>query len=446
MLFSTVTVTSGSDTGTGTLRAALSLASPGDNIDFAPAIREVDLSTAGLTLTQNVTLLNDLGTGSVTIKGNSSFTIFSVNSGVTASISGLNVTAGSGTSGGGLYNDGTLTLTGDTFTSNSAGTGAGIYNDAAGNLTMTDSTVSSNSTTGGPAGGINNNGGTLTLTGDTVSGNTGGQGGGGIASSGGAVSVTNSTVYNNSSPDNGGGGLSIEGGSVTLVDDTITGNSSQFGLGGGINSTAIVNATGTIIAGNTDSSGTGDANAGFSSGSSYNLIGDGTQSSIINGTNGNQVGTHASPIDPKLGSLANNGGPTQTFALLAGSPAIGTGVSADFPGTSTPITTDQRRPGPPGHAGHWRLPDARRLHHHRQRQPRSVGQPLYRFPQPARLQHDPSRRDQRRQQRAGQYDHRAGQNHLRFHHRGQQLVRPQRPAAGLQQHHHPGQRRYPPAR
>ena len=46
--------------------------------------------------------------------------------------------------------------------------------------------------------------------------------------------------------------------------------------------------------------------------------------------------------DPLLGSLANNGGPTGTMALLAGSPAILGGTTADYPGTSTTITTDQR--------------------------------------------------------------------------------------------------------
>ena len=46
--------------------------------------------------------------------------------------------------------------------------------------------------------------------------------------------------------------------------------------------------------------------------------------------------------DLDLAPLGNYGGPTQTMALLAGSPAIGAGVIADYPGTTTPITTDQR--------------------------------------------------------------------------------------------------------
>ena len=46
--------------------------------------------------------------------------------------------------------------------------------------------------------------------------------------------------------------------------------------------------------------------------------------------------------DPKLGSLANNGGPTRTMVLLPGSPAISAGIAVNYPGTSDPITTDQR--------------------------------------------------------------------------------------------------------
>ncbi len=77
--------------------------------------------------------------------------------------------------------------------------------------------------------------------------------------------------------------------------------------------------------------------------SSYNLIGDGTGlSGITNGVNNNQVGSGASPINPLLGPLVNNGGSTETHALLTGSPALDTGNNATCP------ATDQRgipRPG-----------------------------------------------------------------------------------------------------
>ena len=88
----------------------------------------------------------------------------------------------------------------------------------------------------------------------------------------------------------------------------------------------------TIIALNTDGPGLGGpADNLFSEGnpvssaSAYNLIGTGDgNTGLTNGTNGNQVGV----ADPGLGTLANNGGPTETIALLAGSPAIDAGSNS----------------------------------------------------------------------------------------------------------------------
>ena len=68
--------------------------------------------------------------------------------------------------------------------------------------------------------------------------------------------------------------------------------------------------------------------------------------SEIDGSTGwvssDQTGTKAQPLNALLGTPGNFGGPTQTIPLLPGSPALGVGVLADYSGTSTPITTDQR--------------------------------------------------------------------------------------------------------
>jgi hypothetical protein len=71
----------------------------------------------------------------------------------------------------------------------------------------------------------------------------------------------------------------------------------------------------------------------------HNLIGDGSGGSGYAATD--LVGTSANPIDPKLGPLQDNGGPTWTMALLPGSPAIGAGGPSDS-------EWDQRGPGYPG--------------------------------------------------------------------------------------------------
>ncbi|HVK06398.1 MAG TPA: choice-of-anchor Q domain-containing protein, partial [Armatimonadaceae bacterium] len=99
----------------------------------------------------------------------------------------------------------------------------------------------------------------------------------------------------------------------------------------------------TIIADNlADAGGIGpDVFGAFTSGG-HNLIGDGTGATgFADGVNGDQMGTAAAPIDPRLGALADNGGPTQTHALLAGSLAIDRGDDGLLP------PADQRGAGFP---------------------------------------------------------------------------------------------------
>ena len=98
--------------------------------------------------------------------------------------------------------------------------------------------------------------------------------------------------------------------------------------------------TDTIVAGNTNPSGASDITGNENVSGSFNLIGTGGSGGLANGVDGNIVLTSLTNLG--LAPLGNNGGPTQTMALLPGSSAIGTGVTADYPGTSTPITTDQR--------------------------------------------------------------------------------------------------------
>ncbi|HJZ48490.1 MAG TPA: choice-of-anchor Q domain-containing protein, partial [Roseiflexaceae bacterium] len=102
------------------------------------------------------------------------------------------------------------------------------------------------------------------------------------------------------------------------------------GSGGGVRRHAGSATIGnTLITGNTVSGGTSmqtDISSAFTS-AGYNLIGDGTGGTGFNAP-GDQVGTSANPIDPLLGPLADNGGPTRTHALLVGSPAIDAGNPA----------------------------------------------------------------------------------------------------------------------
>jgi hypothetical protein len=123
---------------------------------------------------------------------------------------------------------------------------------------------------------------------------------------------------------------------VTIIFSTFSQNTAG-GFGGAIDNYfagSIVNVQDSILAG--DSAPTGpEVNSGVNS-QGHNLVGN-TQ-----GSYGWKSSDHLNPLKTNLGKLGNYGGPTQTVALLRGSPAIGNGIVADYPGTHTLITTDQR--------------------------------------------------------------------------------------------------------
>jgi hypothetical protein len=162
------------------------------------------------------------------------------------------------------------------------------------------------------------NGGTLTLSNSTLSGNSADRGGGISISEATPVTLTNVTVTDNRATLSGGG-LAVFSASPVLHNTLIAGN--------------FRGATGTTP---------DDVSGPLNSVGDNNLIGDGTHmTGLQSGVNGNQVGTAGNPIDPMLGALQDNGGPTLTHALLPGSPAIDGGNNAyatDF---------DQRGPGFP---------------------------------------------------------------------------------------------------
>lgn len=192
---------------------------------------------------------------------------------------------------------------------------------------------------------------TLTLDGLTVTGGRTtayGARGGGIRVNDGDLTLTNSTVSGNSANDADGGGIFVNAtisrrGSLTLINSTTSGNSAT-GAGGGIRSLGQqfqrdLTITNSIVAGNTDSGTAPDfqtVGGGLAVG--FSLIGDNTGTTLTEaqtaGGSGNLIGSNAAPIDPLLGPLADNGGPTLTHALLPGSPAIDAGFSS--------LATDQR--------------------------------------------------------------------------------------------------------
>ncbi|MGO9451151.1 MAG: choice-of-anchor Q domain-containing protein [Candidatus Binataceae bacterium] len=246
----------------------------------------------------------------ITIDGGLAVQLLQVNSGATLNLQFLTLTRGSVTGlsgaagyGGAIFNNGTVTVTNSTFLANHAtggpggtdfpggdGFGGAIANE--GTVTVTNSTFSANQATGGPAGST-----------------TGGAGFGGAIYSNGTVTVTNSTFSANQA--NGEGGGIAEGGGIY--------NGGTFSL------------EGTIFAGST-----GGNCALPVTDAGYNLSDD-------ESCNFSASSSHKNVMNLNLAGLAENGGPTETIALLTGSAAIDQIPKADCP------TTDQRgyvRPAP----------------------------------------------------------------------------------------------------
>jgi hypothetical protein len=277
-----------------------------------------------------------------------------------------NRTTGSGW-GGGIYNrdSGTLTLTNSTFSDNEADDGGGIWNE--GTLNITNSTFSGNQANSS-GGGIYNGGGTVTLTDSTLSGNQAVYNGGGIDNNDGTLTLTDSTLSGNQADDGGGiynqgpliltngtlsgnqanssgGGIYNGGSTADLTNVTITGNtadndSDDAGDGGGIRRiSGTVNLKNTIVAGNSDMGAEAHDCDGAISAQGDNLVG---QNGDANGCpTGAGVTVVSGGISTVLDALADNGGSTQTHALVTDGPAIDA-VTDCTDLSSSPVTTDQR--------------------------------------------------------------------------------------------------------
>jgi predicted outer membrane repeat protein len=325
---------------------------------FATGATSLTDTTISNNFTAGNTTLNDGGgiwasTATLTnstISGNSSANhgggIFAVNA---VTLTGSTVSGNSARGIGGGINANTATLTRSTVAGNTGGgDGGGIV---AGIANLTGCTISGNATNE-LGGGIN--AGTATLTTTTVSGNSAATGGGLFVT--GTAMLTRSTVSDNKAGGDGGGLYAF---TATLSNSTFAGNTAYTGGGVFASTATLVNCTvaenlahtggglyragggasfalkNTIVALNLiDFNGSGPDLSGDFTSQGHNLIGDGSGGiGFTDGTNGDFVGSSANPIDPKLGPLANNGGPTKTMALLAGSPAIDHGDNAGIPAT-----------------------------------------------------------------------------------------------------------------
>jgi len=305
---SVLTVVNTNASGVGSLRQVVADAAAGDTINFATNVTgAIRLTNGPVAITQNLSILGP-GALALAISSASSSNLFNVSSGVVL-IADLTLKEGSGVSGAGVrLTGGTLTLSNCIVSDNFAAPGQG-----------------------GVGGGVSATGGTLAVINSTFRGNRANLGGG-IYNNGAQVTLTHCTfTANDVNLANGSGAAIYNNSTLTILSCTIASNivTSGAGFGGGIRNLGTLHLRNSIVAGNSATTGPDLEGAFVSDG--YNLIGNGAGfTGLTNGVNNDLVGTNA-----RLGALQDNGGPTPTMALRAGSPAIDQGVSGG-------LTTDQR--------------------------------------------------------------------------------------------------------
>ena len=342
-----ITVTNNSDGAApgpaGSLRKAINDAAAGDTIDFAvPPGTSIILTAGQLLIAKNVTIVGP-GARALTIDGKGNARIFEVRAGAgSVSISGLTlangkaVTAGGSTvadgAGGAILNAASLTLTDCTLIGNSSAVhGGAILNNgsSSGNATLT----------------LNN----CTLTGNSASASAGAIFNLGATSGHATLNLTNCTLSGNSASEYGGAifndGTGAGNAALTLTNCTFNQNTATL-LAGGIYNDAFnqgqaLGAATLTVRNTIFRAGASGANLvneqGTITSQGSNLSSDAAGGDAATGPGGflNQAGDIRN-TDPKLGTLQSNGGPTDTVALLAGSPAINAGNDFFAP------STDQR--------------------------------------------------------------------------------------------------------
>ena len=341
-------------------------------------------------------------TSQITIEGNggkiagkkgASFRLFAVESSGDLTLHNITVSGGSQNHGGAIFNYGTVTISDSTITGSKANLGGGVFNGAAAVLNIDGSTISKNTATYG--GGLYDYNGAVAVTNSTVTGNKAFVDGGGIYERSGTLAIAYSTISKNTSGRDGagihnhnsyvtigystisanttgffgyGGGLYDRSSTTSIENSTISGN--KAAVGGGVYNRATLTVSNSTISKNTAGDGGGILNVrnltlkrSLISGNSafvgreiddfdtvarnnYNLFGNNGYDGVIGFSPGPTDIVPGRGLGGIIGPLANNGGPTQTHALVPGSPAIDAApADADCP------AADQRGVARPQGAG-----------------------------------------------------------------------------------------------
>jgi hypothetical protein len=356
-----LTVNASTDTGTGSgnagdFRYCLMQANGdvrvADTINFDPIAfnsPQTIMLTSTLVIINNAVTINGPGASKAMVDGGGQFRVLDLSQAVfggSITISGLAIQNGKGiystasgagillgqantsindcaiigntcTSGGGgldlglASNSTTVTLNHDTITNNTAGSEGGALSLlSAGTMIINNCSITGNSSAYA-GGALYLVGGVTTITGSSFSGNKAGGAGGAIYNwSDSLLTIINSTVANNSG---GSGGGILNLGTANIYNSTISGNTATSGSGGGV-AGYVTLLSSTIVANNLDN-GTGPDVSGTINASNQSLLSNNTGAAITT-NNGTLLN-----VNPLLGPLANNGGPTQTMAIGNNSPA-----------------------------------------------------------------------------------------------------------------------------
>jgi len=342
----TMIVTNTQDSGPGSLRDAIDRVASGGLVTFDPGLANstITLTSGPLVVSAKEVRVDGSAAPGLAVSGGGTDRVLIVDAGGTARFSYLTLRDGYGWDlAGGILNNGSLTLDHAVVTGNRVATAAGDYWKGGGGIY-----------TGG--------GSTLHLVDSAVTGNNSGWSGGGVyAFFNSTTTIERSTISGNISADVGGGLRTLS--NVDITNSTISGNTATGWYGGALFVTdGIVNLTHVTIAGNTSpSSAPADVFVGtFGAGSATltlkNSLVDSAQTNCFYAPWGAGVvtlaadhynvftdatcftgGTDVVVGNTGIGSLGDQGGPTQTHALLPGSPAIDT-----VPLAACSLSEDQR--------------------------------------------------------------------------------------------------------
>jgi hypothetical protein len=344
VLQTVITATNTNDSGAGSLRQAIMDAATGDTIRFAPSVSgTIALTTGELVIMKSLTIQGP-GPTLLAVSGSNATRVFFIDD-ASVSINSLTIRDGNTLAcGGGLcVGDANLVLSDTVVISNSGGLGGGINNY--GTTTIINSSILSN-TSIDTGGGINNNGDVLVVINSTVRGNrTFFAPSGGIHSYYSATNlIWNSTIANNRSARHAGGLGIGPGATVVISNTTISGNVSESDGGGGLDVYGTAWIFNSTVVNNAAVSGGGIRNLSGSVSIKNSIVADNPSGSDCVGmvqSAGHNLSSSATcnftnlgdkqNVAPQLGPLTDNGGPTPTHLLLAGSPAINAGDNTDCP-------------------------------------------------------------------------------------------------------------------